>query len=223
MEIPPFPAPSVLPKAEKRLSHTGLERRRTTKPVLISRGGVSFPRARLVRPGRGFCPSSDSVLPRAGLPAWVPRPTSAFPRVPAVACWTRNSPLRRRSRAGFSPASLFSRPANPSEGGPGHPWALCPPHCSETRRTCQSSGAELRRRTADSWFETFKERGSAVAAAPASRPFETAKQRTACGERRTWESVPYSDPEKLLFRACGPLCWLRRSGFYILMYPAKNY
>ena len=126
------------------------------------------------------------------------------------------------------PRGLLTRfpilPAGPSEKrGPGHPWALCPPHCSETRRTCQSSGAEPRRRTADSWFETFKERGSAVAAAPASRPFETAKQRTACGERRTWESVPYSDPEKLLFRARGPLCWLRRSGFYILMYPAKNY
>ena len=93
------------------------------------------------------------------------------------------------------PRGLLTRfpilPAGPSEErGPGHPWALCPPYCSETRRTCQSSGAEPRRRTADSWFETFKERGRAVAAAPASRPFETAKQRTACGERRTMGECP---------------------------------
>ena len=155
MEIPPFPAPSVLPKAEKRLSSNILERRRTTKPV-------PFPRRR-VNSVLPFGPSGRRVLshpetaliPRAGLPAWVPRPTSAFPRVPAVACWTRNSPLRRRSRAGFSPASLFSRPAPPQGEAPGTLGRFVLPIVTDWRGLVNQFGGGTLERAANPRFGTF--------------------------------------------------------------------
>ena len=104
--------PSFFPRHEKHLSPDILKRgvrQQSTVPA--------FPAApnspQMIGPTTREClPSLGSILQQAGLPARVPSLRSAFPWGPSPQ-WlmNRRSPIRRRSRAGLSPASLFSRPA----------------------------------------------------------------------------------------------------------------
>ena len=92
------------------------------------------------------------------------------------------------------PRGLLTRfpilPAGPSAGGgPGHPWALCPPHCNGLERACQSIwGRDAGKSSKSAVWDVFKgggERQVAVFRPP--RSFEITKRSSAHRERRGYE------------------------------------
>ena len=143
----------------KRPSSEILEGHRTTQPFRMRGGRYDGLISALPfgPSGRGSCPSRDRDSPQ-GRSSGLGSPS----RVRLPAC-TRSGMLN----AGLPltaavPRGLLTRfpilPASPSAGGgPGHPWALCPPHCNGLERACQSIwGRDAEKGSKSAAWDVFK-------------------------------------------------------------------